>query len=140
MGVCIVEIIYTLFSSFIESVGPNAVRLVFAFQAAAGEITNGRARALAAVAMGLISVVVGGFAWARGRSTGAGRFGAGAALLLGVIGALVSLMHLAGSTGFGTGGGRAGAIVGLVLSLAGVFFGAAKLWPISLRRQSQSAK
>lgn len=39
------------------------------------------------------------------------------ALVLGLIGVILSVVHLGGSTGFGTGGGRAGAIVGLVLAL-----------------------
>jgi catechol 2,3-dioxygenase-like lactoylglutathione lyase family enzyme len=56
-------------------------------------ITNGRARALVAAVVGLISLVIGGVALAR--STG----------------------------GFGAGGGRAGAIVALVLGLIGMNLG-----------------
>src|SRR5689334_13715541 len=89
-------------------------------------ITPGRARALVAVAVGLISSVVGGLALARsGGRIGAGsrRAGAIAALVLGLIGIVLSVVHIAGSTGFGTGGGRAGAVVALVLGLIGLSLG-----------------
>lgn len=90
-------------------------------------ITNGRARALVAAAVGLISLVVGGLALARsaGRiGTGNGRIGGIVALVLGLIGMILSVVHLGSSTGgFGTGGGRAGAIVALVLGLVGVNLG-----------------
>ncbi|HET6891711.1 MAG TPA: DUF6223 family protein, partial [Pyrinomonadaceae bacterium] len=78
------------------------------------DLTAGRARAMVAVAVGLISSVIGGLALARsaGRiGTGNGPAGAIVALILGLIGMVLSVVHLAGSTGFGTGGGRAGAIV-----------------------------
>jgi len=90
-------------------------------------ITPGRARALVAVAVGLISLVVGGLALARsaGRiGAGNGRAGATVALLLGLIGMVLSVVHLGNSTGgFGTGSGRAGAIVALVLGLIGINLG-----------------
>ena len=89
-------------------------------------MTSGRARALIGAAVGLISVVCGGLAMARSKGvsgTGKGRVDAIAALVLGVIGILLSAVHLGGSTGFGTGGGRAGAIVALVLGLIGVSLG-----------------
>jgi hypothetical protein len=90
-------------------------------------ITSGRARALVAVVVGLISLVVGGLALARsaGRiGTGNGRAGAIVALVLGLIGMVLSVLHLAQSTGgFGTGSGRAGAIVALVLGLIGMNLG-----------------
>ena len=59
----------------------------------AGAITNGRARALVAAAVGLVSLVIGGLALARS----AGRIGAG--------------------------NGRAGAIVALVMGLIGMNLG-----------------
>lgn len=94
---------------------------------AAGAITNGRARALVAVAVGLISVVTGALAKARsaGRtSTGNGRTMAIVAVVLGLIGMVLSVVHLGTSTGgFGTGSGRAGAIVALVLGLIGINLG-----------------
>jgi len=93
----------------------------------AAGITAGRARAMVAAAVGLISVVTGGLALARsaGRlGTGSGRGGAMLALVLGLIGMVLSVVHLGTSTGgFGTGGGRAGAIVALVLGLSGVNLG-----------------
>ena len=82
-------------------------------------ITLGRARALVAVAVGLISLVVGGLARARSGRIGAGNGRAGTivALVLGLIGMVLSVVHLGSSStgGFGTGGGRAGAIVALAL-------------------------
>ena len=90
-------------------------------------ITTGRARAIVAAVVGLISLVVGGLALARsaGRiGTGNGRAGAIVALLLGLIGMVLSVVHLGSSTGgFGTGSGRAGAIVALVLGLVGMNLG-----------------
>ncbi|HEY2971644.1 MAG TPA: DUF6223 family protein [Pyrinomonadaceae bacterium] len=90
-------------------------------------ITSGRAEALVAVVVGLISLVIGGLALARsaGRiGTGSGRAGAIVALVLGLIGMFLSVVHLGRSTGgFGTGSGRAGAIVALVLGLIGMNLG-----------------
>jgi hypothetical protein len=90
-------------------------------------ITNGRARAIVAAVVGLISLVVGGLALARsaGRiGAGNGRAGAIAALALGLIGMVLSVAHLGSSTGgFGSGGGRAGAIVALVMGLIGMNLG-----------------
>ncbi|MGH9935670.1 MAG: DUF6223 family protein [Blastocatellia bacterium] len=90
-------------------------------------ITNGRARAIVAAVVGLISLVVGGLALARsaGRiGAGNGRAGAIVALALGLIGMVLSVAHLGSSTGgFGAGSGRAGAIVALVLGLIGMNLG-----------------
>jgi hypothetical protein len=90
-------------------------------------ITNGRARAIVAAVVGLISLVIGGLALARsaGRiGNGNGRAGAIVALVLGLIGMVLSVVHLGSSTGgFGTGSGRAGAIVALVLGLIGMNLG-----------------
>jgi hypothetical protein len=55
---------------------------------------------------------------------GNGRAGAIVALVLGLIGMVLSVVHLGSSTGgFGTGSGRAGAIVALVLGLIGMNLG-----------------
>ena len=92
----------------------------------AADLTGGRTRALVVAAVGLISLVIGGLALARsaGRiGTGNGRAGGIVALILGLIGIVLSVVHLGTSTGFGTGGGRAGAIVALVLGLIGVTLG-----------------
>jgi hypothetical protein len=90
-------------------------------------ITNGRARALVAAVVGLLSLIVGGLALARS----AGRMGSGngralaiVSMMLGLIGMVLSVVHLGSSTGgFGTGSGRAGAIVALVLGLVGMNLG-----------------
>lgn len=91
------------------------------------DITAGRARAMVAAVVGLISLVIGGLALARssGRiGTGNGKVAAIVALVAGLIGMVLSVVHLGTSTGgFGTGGGRAGAIVALVLGLIGVNLG-----------------
>jgi Family of unknown function (DUF6223) len=90
-------------------------------------MTSGRARALVAAVVGLISLVIGGLALARSTDRvgpGRSRAGAIAALVLGLIGVVLSVVHLGASTGgFGTGGGRAGAIVALVLGLIGMSLG-----------------
>jgi hypothetical protein len=90
-----------------------------------GTITSGRARALVGAVVGLISLIIGGLALARARQgTGNGRAAAIVALMLGVIGIILSVVHLGTFTGgFGTGSGRAGAIVALVLSLIGITLG-----------------
>ena len=99
-------------------------RLGFIVDPSPGGITSGRARSLVAVVVGLISLIIGGLAVARAaRRSGNGRVGAIAALVLGLIGMVLSVIHLAGSTGFGTGGGRAGAIVALLLGLVGLSLG-----------------
>ncbi len=100
---------------------------------ASAEVTNGnigygltpwRLRALAAVVLGLISVVIGGLSLARsaGRfGTGNGRSGALVAVVLGLIGIVLAVLHLANSTGgFGTGNGRAGAVFAIVMGLIGM--------------------
>lgn len=84
------------------------------------DVTSGRARAMVIAGVGLISLIIGGLALAR---AGSGRAAAIVALVLGLIGVILSVVHLGGSTGFGTGGGRAGAIVGLVLGLIGTSLG-----------------
>ncbi|MGH9854389.1 MAG: DUF6223 family protein [Blastocatellia bacterium] len=90
-------------------------------------ITNGRARAIVAAVVGLISLVVGGLALARsaGRiGTGSGRRGAMVALVVGPIGMALAGLHLATNTGaMGTGSGRLGAIVALVVGLIGIALG-----------------
>ena len=74
-----------------------------------------------------MSAGLGVLAWARavgwiGRGTG--KAGAIIALVLGLIGMVLSIVHLGTSTGgIGTGSGRLGAIVALVLSLIGVILG-----------------
>jgi catechol 2,3-dioxygenase-like lactoylglutathione lyase family enzyme len=102
-------------------------------------ITNGRARAIVAAVVGLISLVVGGLAWARsaGRiGAGKGRAGAVVALALGLVGMVLSIVHLGSSTGgFGSGSGRAGAIVALALGLIGMNLGGLAL---SRSRRSRS--
>jgi hypothetical protein len=106
----------------------------------AGAITNGRARALVAAVVGLISLVIGRLALARS----AGRIGAGSgrawaivALALGLIGMVLSVAHLGSSTGgFGSGSGRAGAILALVLGLIGMNLGGLSL---ARSRRSRSA-
>jgi hypothetical protein len=117
----------------------HTIHLGFAVDGAIG-ITNGRARALVAAVVGMISLVVGGLALAR--SAGRigiinGRAGAIVALALGLIGVVLSVAHLGSSTGgFGTGSGRAGAIVALVLGLIGMNLGGLAL---TRSRRSRSA-
>ena len=82
------------------------------------QMTSGRERAMMVAVVALISLVIGALALAR-----SGRAGAIVALVLGLTGVVLSVVHLGGSTGFGTGGGRAGAIVALVLGLIGMSLG-----------------
>ena len=93
--------------------------LAVAIDVPAGTMTAGRARSLVAVAVALTSLIIGALALAR-----SGRAGAIGALVLGLCGMVLSVVHLSTFTGgFGTGSGRAGAIVALVLGLIGMSLG-----------------
>jgi hypothetical protein len=82
-------------------------------------ITSGRLVSMVAGAVGLISIVVGRYALAR-----RGRIAAIVAIIIGLAGMIVSLLHLAGTKGgFGTGSGRMGAIVATLLGLTGTILG-----------------
>ncbi len=97
--------------------------------AAQGVIATGSGRAGATVAgiVALLGVVAGGVA-ARRTDARAGRDGAIAALVLGVVGMALGALHLATTVGgVGTGNGRAGAIVALVLGLIGMALGRSTL-------------
>ena len=88
-------------------------------QPAVSGMTEGRVRSLVGAAVGLIGLVVAVIALIR-----TWRTGAIIALVLGVIGSLLSAVHIYLSTGgFGTGGGLAGAIVGLVLGVVAILLG-----------------
>lgn len=88
-------------------------------------ITPGRAAAIVSAVVGLISVVVGWWALARsGGYSGSRRLKALVALGVGLIGIILSALHLARATGgIGTGSGRLGAIVALVMGLIGMVLG-----------------
>jgi hypothetical protein len=86
-------------------------------------ITTGRAKSLIGAAAGVISLVTGWRTKAcSNKGTGSGRTAAVVALSLGLIGIVVSILHLSTSAGavFGSGSGKAGAIVALLLSLIGM--------------------
>ncbi|HZR82908.1 MAG TPA: DUF6223 family protein [Candidatus Binatia bacterium] len=96
--------------------------------AAQGVIATGSGRAGAQVAalVALIGVITGGLALRAARGGGAtnARDRAIVALVLGVMGMLLGVLHFATTTGgFGTGNGRAGAIVAAVLGLIGLLLG-----------------
>ena len=89
-------------------------------------ITSGRAAALLPGILGLVSVIVGGWALTRSAShLRNGRLGAFASLMTSVIVVILSGMHLVRTAGssIGTGSGRLGAIVALVLGLIGIVLG-----------------
>ena len=130
--------ISTLFGSSFAFVA-QAAQLAIAADATAGQITTGRARALVAAAVGLISIILAVAAPGRGGNSRAGRSISLIAIVLGLTGAAVSVVHIAGSGGFGTGGGRAGAIVGLILGLIGTTLAGTKHIRITSGRQSHTA-
>jgi hypothetical protein len=88
-------------------------------------ITPGRAATILPALMGLSSVVIGWLALSRSADRmGSRRFKAIVALILGLIGMILSGLHLVRATGdIGTGSGRLGAIVSLVLGLIGMILG-----------------
>jgi hypothetical protein len=90
-------------------------------------ITAGRARALVGVAVGLISLGVGWRAKTRpGAGAGKVRTGGIIALVLGIAGIILSVVHLISTAGavFGSGSGKAGAIFAFIPNLVGIAFGA----------------
>jgi hypothetical protein len=89
---------------------------------AAYGVTSGRAQALAALALGLISVVVGVIALRSAK-----RRAAIVALVAGIVGVVLGAVRIASSGAIGTGSGRLGAIVALVVALAGALLGAVAL-------------
>jgi hypothetical protein len=101
-------------------------------------LTSGRAKSLVGVVVGLISVIIG---WRKARPIGgsnsSGRSRLIIAFVLGLIAILLSVVHLATTSGgFGTGGGKAGAIVGLVLGVIGTIRSGLVL--LSKRKQNES--
>ena len=83
---------------------------------AAVGITAGRAQSLVALILGLISVVIAGFA--RGR-----RGPALTAVVVAATGIVLSSVRLVNSTAIGTGSGRLGAMVALAVALLGMALG-----------------
>lgn len=112
-----------------------ATNLVIFLDVPAGSMTQARARALVWMVIGLISVVLGVIALRSRAGAKAGRVASIVALILGLIGTVVSILHISASTGIGTGGGRAGAIIGLVLALIGVVLGGLAL---TIKRRLQN--
>jgi hypothetical protein len=95
---------------------------------AAGDAGIGAGRLVPTVAavIGLIGVILGGFALARSsrRRARSGQLGAIAAEVAGLISVAVGGLHAANSAGgFGTGNGLAGAIVAIVLGLISMVLG-----------------
>jgi hypothetical protein len=89
-------------------------------------ITPGRARALIGVAVGLISLAVGWGAKARAASgKGNARNRAILAITLGIVGIILSIIHLCVMAGavFGSGSGKAGAIFAFIPNLIGIILG-----------------
>ena len=95
--------------------------------------TPARAMAISYALISLISVIVGWVAMARASRVGSGKRRAIVALILGLIGATLSIIHLAQSTGsFGTGSGKLGAIIALVLAVTGIILGG-----LALRKETK---
>jgi hypothetical protein len=83
-------------------------------------ITSGRLNSLIGVVAGLVSVIIG---WQALRSV-SNNSKSVVSIAIGLVGVILSLVHLAGATGdFGTGSGRLGAIVAMVLALIGIVLG-----------------
>lgn len=87
-------------------------------------LTSARARSLIGVGLGLASLIIGWRTKARAKGSDDRRSWSIAALALGSLAIILSVVHLASNTGgFGTGGGKAGAIVAIVLAVAGAVLG-----------------
>lgn len=86
-------------------------------------MTAGRANSLVGTVTGLISLIMGWRAKVRSKGgTDRARTGAIMALTLGLIGIVLSIVHLSTSydAALGSGSGKAGAFVGLVLGFIGM--------------------
>jgi len=88
-------------------------------------ITIGRLRSIVTGLVGLTSVIIGRQALSRAtKHTGPARPRAITALVIAGISVILSILHLALTTGgFGTGSGKLGSIVSLIIGLTGVVFG-----------------
>jgi hypothetical protein len=89
-------------------------------------LTPGRARALVGDAVGIISLIIGWRAKARSkRGNSKVRTWATLAVVFGIIGLILSVVHLGMTAGavFGSGSGKAGAIVALVPNSIGIILG-----------------
>jgi len=84
-------------------------------------ITSGRAKALATVALGLISLLLAWRAKIRFTKNNSNRNGLVTAFILSLLTIILSAVHLSTSAGaeFGSGSGKAGAIMAVLLGLAG---------------------
>jgi hypothetical protein len=100
-------------------------------------ITLWRLASIVTGVAGLISVVIGRQALARSTGTiGSSRPKAIAALVVGLICVMLSILHLILSTGgFGTGSGKLGAIVAMAIGLIGTILGG-----LALTRARQIAR
>jgi hypothetical protein len=88
------------------------------------QITSARLATIVYFVVGLSGVIIGAWALASSaRSIGRRRPGAIVALVAGLVGMLLSGLHLASSTSMGTGSGRLGAIVSLVVGFIGMVLG-----------------
>jgi hypothetical protein len=94
-----------------------------------GAATPGRLLAASAAVVGLISAILAGVSLARsGGRSGAGRRGAIAAAITGLIVIAYAVLHLSRFTGgFGTGSGRAGTIAAIVMGLTSIVLAAITL-------------
>ena len=95
-------------------------------------ITTGRAKSLVGTAAGLISLIIGWRAKLHSkRGNASGRTEGIVALLLGLLGIVLSVIHLSTSynAALGSGSGKAGAFIALLLGLIGIIFGVLALRP-----------
>lgn len=87
-------------------------------------MTAGRAAAMLPVAVGLISAITGALALRAANRAGSGKRGAIVTLVVALVGIVLSVLHIARSSGgIGTGSGKLGAIVALVLGVTGAVLG-----------------
>lgn len=100
-------------------------------------ITAGRARSLVGGFIGLACLVLGWRARSRSSKGENTRGSAIPALALGIIGLVLSVVHLISTAGavFGSGSGKAGSIVAIVLNLIGITFAA-----LALKKGNENGK
>lgn len=100
-------------------------------------VTAGRLWSIVAGLLGLTGIIIGAIALTRGaRNINSVQRTGTIALVLASIGILLSVIHLARTTGgFGTGKGRAGAIVAIIIGLIGII-----LSRIAVRRARRIGK
>lgn len=105
-----------LLASHKPELGTSDSALVYAASAENVGLTSGRLNSIAGLLLGLLSILLGWRSLQKKKAT--------LAIFLGLIAAILSIIHLVRVSGdFGTGSGKLGAIIALLMGLTGMVLG-----------------